>query len=325
MDKKEYFKNRFKRDFLQYCLLQEDSLSAEEIAEKLYDAIALTLLIVQGKQLIESLCNEHLSLETLKVGGKLSNDLSEDMGYNLKDKILAEYKEYLDSHSTEEITDAAISGIERSVELQTWSNGIVNMREAIELLVERLENSSRSYGRLYTAPVTENEIREKFNKATENTLLERIQRNNIIDIIEYRFTLREYVRVSCENLLYAKIKEAYDSIANYTALERLKSCFGNLAVYARELKSSIVNCEANEEWDKEYNRLVPAAFYYRNVENITVGHAFQMILFQFFARNEEWMVENGLLENGELKVFRNDIATINRLFCLLSESFDIDK
>ena len=36
MDKKEYLKNRFKRDFLQYSLLQEDSLPAKEIAEKLY-------------------------------------------------------------------------------------------------------------------------------------------------------------------------------------------------------------------------------------------------------------------------------------------------
>ncbi len=35
MDKKEYLTNRFKRDFLQYSLLQEDSLSAKEIAEKL--------------------------------------------------------------------------------------------------------------------------------------------------------------------------------------------------------------------------------------------------------------------------------------------------
>ena len=36
IDKKEYLKNRFKRDFLQYSLLQEDSLPAKEIAEKLY-------------------------------------------------------------------------------------------------------------------------------------------------------------------------------------------------------------------------------------------------------------------------------------------------
>ena len=34
MDKKEYLKNRFKRDFLQYSLLQEDSLPATRNSRK---------------------------------------------------------------------------------------------------------------------------------------------------------------------------------------------------------------------------------------------------------------------------------------------------
>ena len=54
---------------------------------------------------------------------------------------------------------------------------------------------------------------------------------------------------------------------------------------------------------REYNRLVPTDFYYRNVENITAEHAFHMILHQFFAKNEEWMIENELLVNGELQVY----------------------
>ena len=61
---------------------------------------------------------------------------------------MAEYQNYLDSHSTDEIATAIISKIERSIELQTWSNGIVNMQEAINILVERLNDSSRSYGNL---------------------------------------------------------------------------------------------------------------------------------------------------------------------------------
>jgi len=303
MDKKEYLKNRFKRDFLQYSLLQEDSLSAKEIAEKLYGVIDFNWLISQGKQEIESLCNKYLSFEKVKVDGKLSNELSQELGYDLKDRILTEYQNYLDSHSTDEITNAAISKIERGVELQTWSNGIVNMQEAIKLLVERLGNSSRSYSNLYTAPVSENEILEKFNKAKEKTLLERIQGNNIDDIIEYRSVLMEYVRVSCENMLYAKLKEVYSNIANNATFERLLSNFNCLLEYAQELKSSIVDCEANDEWDKEYHRLVPTDFYYRNVENITAEHAFHMILLQFFAKNEEWMIKNGLLVNGELQVY----------------------
>ena len=229
------------------------------------------------------------------------------MGYDLKDKIRTGYHNYLDSHSTDEITTAIISKIERSVELQTWSNGIVNMQKAIKLLVERLNNSSRSYGNLYTAPISETEIFEMFNKAKENTLLERIQGNNIDDIIEYRSALMAYVRVSCDNMLYAKLKEVYASIAIDATFERLQSNFNILSQYAQELKSSIVDCESNEEWDKEYNRLVPTDFYYRNVENITAEHAFHMILLQFFAKNEEWMIENELLVNGELQVYTSKV------------------
>ena len=293
---------------MQYSLIQEDTLSAKEIAEKLYGVIDLNWLIGQGKQEIESLCNKHLSFEKVKVEGKLSNELSQELGYDLKDRIIAEYQNYLDSHSIDEITTAIISKIERSVELQTWSNGIVNMQEAIKILVERLNNSSRSYSNLYTAPISENDILEKFNKAKENTLLERIQGNNIDDIIEYRSALMEYVRVSCENMLYAKLKEVYGSIANNATFERLHSNFNDLSQYAQELKSSIVDCEANEELDKEYNRLVPTDFYYRNVENITAEHAFHMILLQFFAKNEEWMIDNGLLVNGELKIYIRNIS-----------------
>lgn len=303
MDKKEYLKNRFKRDFLQYCLLQEDSLPAKEIAEKLYGVIDLNWLIVQGKQEIESLCSKHLSLEKVKVEGKLSNELPQELGYDLKDSIIAEYQNYLDSHSTDEIRTAIISKIERSVELQTWSNGILNMQEAIKLLVERLKSSSRSYGNLHNDTISESDLLEKYNKAKENTLLERIQGNNIDDIIEYRSALMEYVRVSCENMLYAKLKEVYSSISHDAIFERLHSNFNCLSQYAQELKSSIVDCDPNEEWDKDYNRLVPTDFYFRNIENITAEQAFHMILLQFFAKNEEWMIENELLVDGELKVY----------------------
>ena len=227
----------------------------------------------------------------------------------------------MDSHSTDEITNAFISKVERSIELQTWSNGIVNMREAIKLLVERLNNSSRSYGNLYTAPISETEILEKFNKAKGNTLLERIQGNNIDDIIEYRSALMEYVRVSCENMLYAKLKEVYASIAIDATFERLQSNFNGLSQYALELKSSIVDCEANDEWDKEYNRLVPTDFYFRNVENITAEHAFHMILLQFFAKNEKWMIDNELLVNGELQVYtsKGNIST-EKLLSIIIEN-----
>ena len=230
MNRSEYLINNLKKDFLQYSLLQEDSLSAKDIVEKIYGVIDLKWLIDQAKQEIESLYAKYLSFEKVKVDGKLSNELSQELGYDVKDRILAEYQNYLDSHSTDEITAAIIYKIERSIELQTWSNGLANMLEAVKLLVERLNNSSRSYGNLYTAPIPESEILEKFNKAKENTLLERIQGNNIDDIIEYRSALMQFVRVSCENMLYAKLKEVYGcSMAEYEGNDLLSILYSRIS------------------------------------------------------------------------------------------------
>lgn len=319
MNRNEYLTNRFKKDFLQYSLMQEDSLAAKEIAEKVYEVIDLDWLIKLGKQEIESLCVKHLSFDKVKVEGKLSNELSPEFGYDLKDILLAEYQKYLDGFPTHGITADVISKIERSVELQTWRNGIVNMQESIKLLAERLMNSSQSYSNLSSVPISENDILEKFNKARENTLLERIQGNNIDDIIEYRSALREYVRVSCENMLYSKIKEIYTGIESDDILGHLQSNFCKLSEYAEELKSSLVDCEADEDWDKEYNRIVPTDFYARNVENVTAEHAFHMVLLQFFAKNEEWMVENGLLVNRELKVYTNkDYTAVENILSKIS-------
>lgn len=94
-------------------------------------------------------------------------------------------------------------------------------------------------------------------------------------------------------MLYSKLKEIYSSVAGNETFEKLQSNFNSLSEYAQELRSSIVDCEANEEWDKEYNRLVPTDFYYRNVENISAEHAFQIILLQLFAKNEEGWLKTG--------------------------------
>lgn len=303
MDKKEYLKNRFRRDFLQYSLLQEDSLSDRVIANKLWNVVDLSWLVDQGQDTIEKLNEKYLSFEKVEVDGELSDELPEDLGYDIKDIIIRKFEEYLDSYSIDEISVKIVSDIERSIELQTWTNGIVNMPKAIEILVRRLCNSAKNYSRLHKTTIPEDDLIDKYSNAKKNTLFERIKGNNIYDILEYRSAMIEYVRVTCENLLHAKLQDVYNYIANNKVFEQLVSHFNSLYKYAMELKNSIADYEVNEEWDKEYNNIIPTDFYHRNVENITAEHAFQMILLQFFARNEEWMIENGLLVDGRLRVY----------------------
>ena len=140
MEKKEYLKNRFKRDFLQYALLQEDTLAANEIAAKLYGTINFVEVENEGKDKIKSLCKSYLAFDKLKVDGKLSNELSQDWGLDLKDKLLAEYNNYLEILPIGEIVKRAVAKIERGIEIQTWHNGIVNMPKAIDILKEKLKN-----------------------------------------------------------------------------------------------------------------------------------------------------------------------------------------
>lgn len=308
MDKRAYLINRFKKDFLRYNLLQEDSISAAAIAEKLYGVIEINDIAVVGKQQIESICNDLLSFEKVN---------TEELRCDLKDQVVSVYKDWLNGYSVDEIVADQLRKLERNVELQAWSNGISNMLESIKLLVERLSSAARSYNGVMSSTVSEKEVLEKFAEAKEITLVERVTGNNIEDVVEYRSLLLQYVKEVCANLLYAKVEEIYSTLAANSVFERLQSNFSSLTEYASELKASIEDTPADNEWDKEYNRNVPTDFYARNVENITAERAFQMVLLQFFAKNEEWMVENGLLVDGDLKVFVGEVDSVNKLFQML--------
>ena len=55
--------------------------------------------------------------------------------------------------------------------------------------------------------------------------------------------------------------------------------------------------------------------------NITRTNAFHMILLQFFAKNEEWMIENELLVNGDLKIYiGRDIVLLEKFLSTAEES-----
>lgn len=142
-----------------------------------------------------------------------------------------------------------IPKIKQTIELQIWHNGITNMSQAVMLFTERLNKSSKSCGCLYIIPESEENILEKYKKAKENTLLERVRGNNIDDIIEYRNVLIEYVKAVCENMLHAKLRDIYDRVANDNIFEQLSAHFDCLSKYAVHLKSTIVGYAPNSNWD----------------------------------------------------------------------------
>ena len=306
MTKQEYLKNRFKRDFLQYSLLQEDSLSASKIVDKIMTVFDFTDIVEKLKAEIEAICNKYFSFEILKNGDALVSNLPDELDFGVKDRAVEEYTDYLDTELNDNLIENLLKHILQRIEQQAWRNGIIEMPVVVELLQSKIYAMALSYGGLRVDVLAVDDLKQKYEDAKKNTLVERLQNSNIDDIIEYRNVLREYVYARCMNNMYRKVKLFYERLADNEIFIQLRQNFESLLQYADELKATLPALETNPDWDKEYNHLVPTEFYRRNVEDITAEQAFHMVLLQFFAKNEDWMIENGLLINGELMVYVGD-------------------
>lgn len=303
MDRQEYLVNRFKGDFLQYCLLQKDSHPASQIAEAIYATVEFDAISEACDKELERLIEQHLSLDKLYVDGKISNALLENMEYDVKREIAAQYRSFLDSVPVAQTIQSVVVKIERAVELEAWSNGIVNMQGAIELLVKRIAQTLKGWNDIPKTSISERELIEKYVEAKDVTLMEKIQGNNIDDIVQYRNALILYLRAECENLRYQRLENLYIALSEHEIFARLKSNFATLAQYAQSLGSSTVDCPQCDEWECEYNKYVPTAFFQRNVARITAEKAFQMTLLYLLAQHEQWLTKHGMLVNGELKIY----------------------
>lgn len=319
MTKQEYLKNRFKGDFLQYSLLQEDSLSASKIVDKIMTIFDFTDIVEKLKAEIDVVCDKYFSFEILKNGDALVSNLPDELNFDVKDRVVEEYTDYLDTELNDNLNDNLLKSILQRVEQQAWRNGIIEMPIVIELLQSKIYAMALSYGNLKADVLDVDDLQVKYEAAKKNTIIERLQNNNIDDIIEYRNALREYVYARCINNMYRKVKLFYNRVADNDIFPQLKQNFESLLQYANDLKASLTEFETNPDWDREYNHLVPTEFYRRNVEDITAEQAFHMVLLQFFAKNEEWMIENRLLVDRELRVYvGNDCFNVKRILDLIT-------
>ena len=305
MTRQEYLKNKFKRDFLQYSLLQEDSLSASKIVDKIMTIFDFTDIVEKLKAEIDVVCDKYFSFVILKNGDALVSNLPNELNFDVKDRAVEEYTDYLDTELNDDLIDNLLKSILQRIEQQAWRNGITEMPIVIELLQSKIYAMALSYGNLKANVLDVDDLQVKYEAAKKNTIIERLQNNNIDDIIEYRNALREYVYARCMNNMYRKVKLFYDRVADNDIFSQLKQNFESLLQYANELKASLLEFETNLDWDKEYNRLVPTEFYRRNVEDVTAEQAFHIVLLQFFAKNEEWMIENKMLVDNSVKIYTN--------------------
>ena len=95
------------------------------------------------------------------------------------------------------------------------------------------------------------------------------------------------------------------------------------AEFAKRVQSNFPNPEINAVFEEDYNRVVPADFYYRNVETIDQEEAFNIALLQIFAYNEKLMLEKGYIRDHDVYIFSNpNLASPKELLAIFSQCAD---
>lgn len=310
----EYLGIRFRQDFLKFSLLQNDSVAAEEIADELLKEVNFRYLKDSGERKIKELLEKYFSISKLKEGEHMTDTLPSSFEFGVQDKVADEFREYLDEEADCGIADKVLDEIVCKVEKQGWANGVSNMERAVLLLQQGLNRLSLKFSVAIesgTLPLVE--LKEAYENARKRTISEKINGGNYGDIVEYRSLLIDYVKKECRSILRAKMGRIYHLLSVSSELTRLRGNFAEIRKYAYELEAGLPPMEKDEAYEAEYNKLVPAEFYCRNVATITPEFAFQMVLLYFFARNEAWMTENGLLSDGRLKVFTGPAGGVRLL------------
>ena len=304
MTKKEYFKQRLRRNFLDFSLIQSDTLSAEVIADNIVNHVNLENLYLKLKTDIDVICENFFSIELLKSEGRITNDMPDSFNLDVKVKALAEFQKILDDIDIKSVIKEQVENAFKAIEVECWHNGVSEISEAIRTMEQKLKDIANDYKQMNELiEFDEKELEARYNAARRVTMMERMMDNNCDDILMFRTAMMLNTKAHCMEMCNNKMSFIYNEFSNDSSFTDLASYLTQIANRARIFADTMQTLTPNEEWDKEYNQMVPVEFYHRNASLINMEHAFHMVLLSVFARNEAWMLDNGYLAKNELCIF----------------------
>lgn len=304
MTKKEYFKQRLRKDFLDFSFIQADTLPASEIADNIVKSVGFGDLYMRLKTDIDRICKDRFSVELLKSEGRITNDMPDSFNLDVKRDALAEFQGILDGIDVESVVREQVGKAVRAIEVECWHNGVSEVGEAISVFGQKVKAISDDYKQMNKLIEFDDKgLDAKYAAAQRVTMMERMMDNNCDDILVFRTAMMVNTKAHCMEMCNDKIALIYNEFSNAKVFSDLASYMTRLTNRARIFADTMPVLTPDEGWDREYNQMVPVEFYRRNASLINMEHAFHMVLLTAFAKNEEWMLENGYLTNNELSIF----------------------
>ena len=321
MRQKEYLKARLTNDIFSLCLLQQNGKSPREICEGLIKALRQYL---DGDSdsihAVMKMKVDDIDIDYFK-GTPNSNKLEEYLKPALKEEIVEHFRSEAIRllNEKETVIKAAIL---RRIELLTWTNGLPNVASALEMFIDYLRNNPFKKQQAITTG-DDKILEEKYNLAKEITIMERIKSNNNDDVIEFYNELMTQSARAAQNVIYDCFYDFLKALAEDQSLQKVFRNISEIAEFAKRVQGNFPNPEIHAAFEEDYNRVVPADFYYRNVETIDQEEAFNIALLQIFAYNEKLMLEKGYIRDHDVYIFSNpNLASPKELLAIFSQCAD---
>lgn len=206
--------------------------TAAEVAEILYPVAGLGPVDEAGN--IYTVCKDQMnkliyaSLDFIRFKNdkeEFLDELPEELGLNLKDRVEAEYQAFLDNLELERMIADAEAGVFERARQYASENGVDVLPEALEIMMSNLAVCAGEYERMKDDFVDDAALVASYEAACKKTFAERISGANSKDILIYRQEMIEYLERACALRMYKFFERFYSVLSSSSVFIDLKHKF----------------------------------------------------------------------------------------------------
>ena len=311
MNRDEYLQLRLQKDFFNLTILRHGGKSAAEISVELENIVSSfgsfnyrNLQSISAGKIYE-LIDEEFTLDKIKDGHTYAQNLPEGVGPEQITIVVEKFKSFLDSEQKSKSKEQICRSLLHKIENEAWNSNLSNLSDGISMFLGKIAGYATQYGNVidFDEDLLKHDLEDAYEKAKKVTIREKLTSTNDEDIIALRNCLMESARHECGKVLYQNVAGFLQSIVNDKRLSSLAGYLTSVKEAAADMNSKLANIAHIDEYDSDYESVIPVSFFSRNIEQVDEYKAFYMSIMYAIARYESVMKSKGYLVDGELTVF----------------------
>ena len=222
-----------------YSYLLQETRLAGEAAEILYPVTGLGPVDDASK--IYDLCRQEMHkliyayMDYIRFKddeGNFVTELPEDLHIEIRERILSEYRDFIDGMDLERMVRDAETSVLAKVEHYAWNDGVMVLPDALSQMMSNLAECAHEYERLQEE-ADDTRLQDSYASAAKNALAERLSKGNADDILVYRQDMIEYLEKVCANMMYSLIERFFAILSCSSVFMAVRTKLADISSYLK--------------------------------------------------------------------------------------------